>query len=82
MELWKDLLEIDRRRRDVIERQVSNKVAHLILQKLPADQTQAGALIQQGGELAGRMSWNNICRKYFLPALDHAYHNYRARQTA
>ncbi|KPK74451.1 MAG: hypothetical protein AMJ79_14110 [Phycisphaerae bacterium SM23_30] len=78
----KSLLEIDRPRRDIIEHRVAAQTARTILQNLPQTDARTEALIQKGAALAGRMNWNVVCQKYFLPALDRAYHNYRARQTA
>ncbi|MCP4708520.1 MAG: hypothetical protein GY869_07850, partial [Planctomycetes bacterium] len=77
-----DLLQIDRRRRDLIEHHVSENIARAILENLPQNHDQVQLLIDQGSELAAQMSWDAICRNYFLPALHRAYHHYRARQTA
>jgi len=76
------LLQIDRRSRDLIEHHVSERIAGAILQNLPQNHDQIQSLVNQGSELAAQMSWDAICRNYFLPALNRAYHHYRARQTA
>ena len=78
----KALLEIDRRQRNIIERRISCQIADKIFHNLPHNDGQTETLLQQGSELARRMSWDVICQKYFLPALDRAYHKYRARQIA
>ena len=76
------LLEIDRQRRDVIERKISCQISDKIFHNLPQNDAQTESLLQQGSALAGLMSWDVVCQKYFLPALDRAYHKYRARQIA
>jgi len=76
------LLQIDHRRRDLIEHHVSENLARAIMENLSQKHDQIQSLINQGGELAVQMSWDVICRNYFLPALSRAYHHYCARQTA
>jgi glycosyltransferase involved in cell wall biosynthesis len=81
MDLQK-ILAIDRRYRDRIEHEVNAQVAQTIWQRLPQNDRQSESLIRRGYELAAKMDWNSVCQKYFLPALDNAYHKFRARQIA
>jgi len=81
MDLQK-ILAIDRRYRDRIEHEVNAQVAQTIWQRLPQNEQQRESLIHRGYELAAQMDWNTVCQKYFLPALDNAYHKFRARQIA
>lgn len=76
------ILAIDRRYRDRIEYEVNAQVAQTIWQRLPQDDQQTETLIRHGYELAVQMDWNTVCQKYFLPALDNAFHKFRARQIA
>jgi len=73
---------IDRRYRDRIEHEVNARVAQTIWQRLPQNDRQAEALIRRGYQIASQMDWNTVCKKYVLPALDNAYHKFRARQIA
>jgi hypothetical protein len=76
------IIAIDRRYRDRIEHEVNARVAQDIWQRLPQNDQQTEALIRRGYEIARHMDWNTVCEKYFLPALDNAYHKFRARQIA
>ena len=73
---------IDRLYRDRIEIEVNARVAQTIWQRLPQNDRQAEALIRRGYQIASQMDWNTVCKKYVLPALDNAYHKFRARQIA
>jgi hypothetical protein len=76
------ILSISQSERDVIEAEVSREIAHMILDCLPTSQEQLQSRIQWGIEFAEKHNWDSICRKYFLPALNHAYHRRRVRQIA
>ena len=76
------LLTVEQLVRDNLEELVSGEVARKILQRLPNDDAQAENLIRQGYELARPLNSDAICEKYFLPALQHAYHKRRALRSA
>jgi glycogen synthase len=69
----KDLLAIDRAKREVIEEQVAAKVAAEILKRLPSSQEELAKLIDSGHQLASKMSWEKVVDSYVLPALDRAF---------
>ena len=69
----KDLLAIDRAKREVIEEQVAAKVASEILKRLPSSQEEISELIDSGYKLASKMSWEEVVSSYVLPALDRAF---------
>ncbi|MBN1846016.1 MAG: hypothetical protein JW810_10050 [Sedimentisphaerales bacterium] len=73
---------IDQRQRDRIERQENSRLAREIWDRLPQTDEQMESLLQQGYQIASRMDWDTICRRFFLPALDRAYRQYRSRQIA
>jgi len=66
------LLTLPQRRRDEIEITESRRLAGVIDQKLPRDEAASGRLIRSGAKLAAKMSWENVVRDYFLPALSRA----------
>ena len=76
------LLAIGHPERAVLEDRVSQALADEILQRLPSTNAESEALLQSGWQLAQQMSWDNVCRKYFLPAINRAYLKRRARQIA
>jgi len=76
------LLAIDFQQRNQVEHHVSDQVARTIFDRLPQNERQTEALIKQGYDLARQMSWNTVCEKYLLPALDRAYLKARTRQIA
>lgn len=76
------LLSIDGSQRDIIEEHVSKDIARKIIDRLPVNNGQIEKMIQQGSDLAQQMCWDSVCRKYFLPALEHAYHRHRSRRIA
>ena len=69
----KDLLAIDRVKREVIEEKVAAKVATEILKRLPGSQEEILKLIASGYQLASKMSWEEVVSSYVLPALDRAF---------
>jgi len=75
-------LHIDQAFRDRAEHRVSCRLAQQIFQRLPQNDSQSESLLAAGSELARQMSWDNICQRYLLPALDHAYRRHRSRRTA
>ena len=77
-----NLLSINQQFRDRIEMAVSAEVARDILQRLPKNDDQAEAMIRSGYEIANQMTWEKVCKSYFLPALDRAYRRFRTRQIA
>ena len=68
----KDLLDIGRAKREVIEEQIAAKVAAEILKRLPSSQDELLKLIDSGYQLASKMSWEKVVDSYVLPALDRA----------
>ncbi len=66
------LLKIGRAHRQAVEQKVSRQVADRLMQVLPADDQARHRLIEQGYQIARRMSWDVVARDYFLPALDRA----------
>jgi len=77
------LLSIDQTQRDKLEEQVSEQLAQTILQRLPYNNPQESqVLLTQGYETARQMTWDIVCQKYFLPAVERAYKKRRSRKTA
>ena len=77
-----DILAIKQSGRDQIEERVSGRVAQIIQQRIPQNDEQIQSLLQQGGEFIRQMTWESVCEKYFLPAIERAYHKRRPRQIA
>jgi hypothetical protein len=55
--------------RDDIETAECSRLAKLVVPRLPRTQEQMQRLIDDGCELAGRMSWEHVVNDYFLPSL-------------
>ncbi len=58
--------------RDRIESQENQRVAELLLQRLPREAETIRQRIEAGSTLAGKMSWEHVVRDYFLPSLARA----------
>jgi len=76
------ILAIGQKDRDITEHAVSEEVARMILERLPRSEEELQSRLAWGAEFTAKVSWDAICQKFFLPALNHAYHRRRARQTA
>jgi len=82
-QLYRDaIFAMDQSHRDLIENQVAEQIARSILEQLPQNRGDMEKLIHQGRHLAQQVNWDNICRTFFLPAIDRAYHRRRDRQIA
>ena len=66
------LRKIGRLVREATERQVSRQVAAQLMERLPADDAARERLLKSGYKLARKMSWDEVAKDYFLPALDRA----------
>lgn len=64
------LLNMETGHRDAIEANESRRIAELIVERLPRDDATMQRQIDQGYEIASRMSWEHVVSDYFLPALD------------
>jgi hypothetical protein len=65
-------LAIDQDRRDEIEARQAQAVAQVIVDRLPADDRAAEAMLERGYALSQRMSWQVVARDYLLPGLQQA----------
>lgn len=77
-----ELLSMDRPTRDRIEIELAAGVAERLLINLPQNEQQHEELRRRGYELANKMSWEVVCRDYFLPALHKASRKHRVVQVA
>lgn len=77
-----NIVAIDRQYRNRIEHEVNTQVAQAIWERLPQNEQQTESLLRRGYQIASQMDWNTVCQTYFLPALENAYHKFRARQIA
>jgi glycosyltransferase involved in cell wall biosynthesis len=64
-----DLVQIDRSVRDRIEAQQAASVAKEILMRLPKNDAETEAMLQNGYRLAQNMSWDMVVRNYLLKNL-------------
>jgi len=64
-----DLLAISIPQRDQIETAEGRRVAPLLVDSLPRTDAQLQELIDDGYDLARRMSWEHVVQDYFLPSL-------------
>ncbi|MHC4981844.1 MAG: glycosyltransferase family protein [Planctomycetota bacterium] len=60
------------RQRDAIESEEAGKVARRIVKLLAREDATIERRVRDGYEIAGRMSWENVVREYFLPSLGRA----------
>lgn len=63
------LLDLPTSERDRIESQENQRLATVILQRLPRDAQTVQRRIEAGNALAAAMSWEHVVREYFLPSL-------------
>ena len=66
------LLDLPTSERDRIESQENQRLAELVLHRLPSDAETIRRRIEAGGALAGQMSWEHVVQDYFLPSLARA----------
>ncbi|MBN1436681.1 MAG: hypothetical protein JW936_06380 [Sedimentisphaerales bacterium] len=78
----KSLLAIDQQYRDSIEHRVSAEIAEKLSERLPSNDSQLEKLLQNGFQLAQKMTWSKVCENLLMPALEQAYHHRRNRRTA
>ena len=52
-----------------IEHEVAARLAKELLARLPTDRKAFAALLESGWALAEKLSWQTVCRDYFVPAL-------------
>ncbi len=62
-------LATGQRERDEVERNVAATVAQQIAERLPRSDAERTTLIENGHALAAALSWENVARKQFLPAI-------------
>ena len=67
-----DALRIDHGMRDWIETNNSATTAATIFERLPKTKQEVAALLQQGQQVAQRMSWEVVAHDYLLPGLRRA----------
>lgn len=76
------LKAIGRPQRDAIEHTVAEKVARQIDQRLPQTPEQFERYIQQGYELATKMSWDAVATNHIVPGIQRAARARRLAQIA
>lgn len=64
-----DIKTIGKERRDIMEHEVSQKVALEICARLPKNQLETEDMINAGYDLAKHMSWDAVVEKYVMPSL-------------
>jgi hypothetical protein len=69
-----DCLAVDRKTRDKMEAAVAAQAAAEIYRRLPRTEQQFANLLENGYELADRMSWEVVARDYVLPGIERALH--------
>ncbi|MBN1765878.1 MAG: hypothetical protein JW860_11515 [Sedimentisphaerales bacterium] len=74
--------EIDQHQRDILEEQISIRIARIIMQRLAGNPGQMEKYLRQGRQFARELTWDTVCQTYFLPALEYAYRKHRPRQIA
>ncbi len=67
-----EILSIDRSARDGIEDSVAGQIAATLYSRLPTEERHFARLLQNGYELAQKMSWEVVARDYVLPGIDRA----------
>jgi hypothetical protein len=65
-----ELLSLGTAQRDAIEATEGRRVAELLCQRLPRDETTLRERIEQGHALARQMSWDDVVQCYLLPSLE------------
>jgi glycosyltransferase involved in cell wall biosynthesis len=53
-----------------IEHEVAARLAHELMDRLPHTRRDFAALLESGWALAEKMSWQAVCKGYFVPALE------------
>jgi len=53
-----------------IEHEVAAKLARELADRLPTDTSQFARLLESGWALAEKISWQAVCRDYFIPAIE------------
>jgi len=66
----KELLAIDREKRDSLERQVAGTIAKRLLEVLPRDDASTESLLVSGYALAQQMSWEVVAKENVLPGVE------------
>ena len=66
------LLGLPTSERDRIESEENQRLAELILKRLPVGQETVRRRVEAGSILAAEMSWEHVVREYFLPSLARA----------
>ena len=56
-----------------IEHEVAARLADELIERLPTQPEAFAALLKSGWALAEKMSWQSICREYFVPALERCF---------
>jgi len=67
-----ELLDLPATLRDRIESLEAERLARLVLDRLPRDPQAIAKRIARGYELAQKMSWQHVTKEYFLPSLSRA----------
>lgn len=68
----KEALEIRAPQRREIERRVAAELADEVIQRLPRTAAQRAKLLEDGYELARRMSWDTVAQRFIFPAFQRA----------
>jgi hypothetical protein len=66
------MMSIGLAERGAVEEIESQRIARAIVEQLPADDAARGRMLETGYHLAEHMGWDNVARKYVLPALAQA----------
>ena len=53
-----------------IEHEVAAQLARKLLDRLPTGEKALARLLESGWAMAEKMSWQSVCREYFVPALE------------
>lgn len=69
-----ELLSLSIPQRDEIETTEAQRLAELIVARLPRDEKTLIRRLAEGYNLAKRMSWQRVVQDYFLPSLERAAH--------
>jgi len=67
-----ELKNLPASRRDELESAEAERLAQVIVERLPRDEKTLEQRIRSGRELAKQMSWEHVVRDYFLPSLARA----------
>ncbi len=76
------IMQIGQAQRDQMEDEVARQVAQIIYERLPRSESELAERMEYGRELLQAVTWDAVCKRYFIPALEYAYTHHQFRSIA